>query len=161
MYNGELGVLNHLLGGTVNWLGDPAWAMHAAIAMDVWKSTPFAALLLLAGLQAIPRELYAAAAVDGAGPWTVFRRITLPLLAPVLLVVLVFRTIDALRVFDSVYVLTGGGPANGTETLSIYAYRIFFQTLDFGYGSALAVAVLALTGAITLAYARLLRAGMR
>jgi len=157
MYNGELGVLNYLLGEPVNWLGDPGWAMHAAIAMDVWKSAPFVALLLLAGLQAIPRELYGAAAVDGAGPWRTFRRITLPLLAPVLLVVLVFRSIDALRVFDSIYVLTGGGPANGTETLSIYAYKILFQTLDFGYGSALSVAVLAITGAITLVYVHLLR----
>lgn len=157
MYNGELGVLNYLLGTPVNWLGEPWLALHAAIAMDVWKSTPFVALLLLAGLQAIPRQLYWAAAVDGARAWTSFRRITLPLLAPVMLVILVFRSIDALRVFDSIYVLTGGGPANGTETLSIYAYKILFQTLDFGYGSALSVTVLVITGAVTLIYARLLR----
>jgi multiple sugar transport system permease protein len=78
---------------------------------------------------------------------------------PVILVAIVFRTIDALRVFDAVYVLTGGGPANGTETLSIYAYKALFQTLEFGYGSALAVAVLAITAAATIIYARLLRAG--
>lgn len=159
MYNPEIGLLSYLAGRPVNWLGDPALALHAAIAMDVWKSTPFVALLLLAGLQGIPRELARAAAVDGAGAWTVFRRITLPLLAPVILVAAVFRTIDALRVFDAIYVLTGGGPANATETLSIYAYRVLFQMLDFGYGSALSVVVLAITGIAALAYARLLRAG--
>ena len=159
MYNPETGVLNYLLGTRVNWLGDPTWALHAAIAMDVWKSTPFVALLLLAGLQGIPRDLYRAAATDGASAWTAFVRVTLPLLIPVILVAAVFRTIDALRVFDAVYVLTGGGPANGTETLSIYAYKVLFQTLDFGYGSALAVAMLAVTAAATLAYARLLRGG--
>jgi multiple sugar transport system permease protein len=160
MYNPEIGVLNQLLGARFNWLGDPDWALHAAIAMDVWKSTPFVALLLLAGLQTIPRDLYRAAAVDGASAWMAFRRVTLPLLVPVILVAVVFRTIDALRVFDAIYVLTGGGPANGTETLSIYAYKVLFQTLDFGYGSALAVAVLALTAIATLVYARLLRAGV-
>jgi multiple sugar transport system permease protein len=159
IYNAELGVLNHLLGVRVNWLGDPLLALHAAIAMDVWKATPFVALLLLAALQGIPRDLYRAAAVDGASAWTTFRRVTLPLLAPVILVAVVFRTIDALRVFDSIYVLTGGGPANGTETLSIYAYKVLFQTLDFGYGSALAVTVLVVTAVAALGYARLLRGG--
>jgi len=157
MYNADYGVLNYLLGEQINWLGSPAWALHAAILMDVWKATPFVALLLLAGLQTIPRELYQAAALDGAGPWTVFRRITLPLLAPLMLVVLIFRTIDAFRVFDAIYVLTGGGPANSTETLSIYAYKVLFQTLEFGYGSALAVSVLAVVALLTIVYARLLR----
>jgi multiple sugar transport system permease protein len=157
LYNPEVGVLGYLAGRPVNWLGDPALALHAAIAMDVWKSTPFVALLLLAGLQAMPRDLARAAAVDGASAWSAFRRITLPLLGPVILVAAVFRTIDALRVFDAIYVLTGGGPANATETLSIYAYRVLFQMLDFGYGSALAVVVLAITGSAALAYARLLR----
>ena len=160
MYNADLGVINYLLDTRVNWLGDPAFALHAAIVMDVWKSTPFVALLLLAGMQGIPRDLHQAAALDGAGAFTSFRRITLPLLMPVILVALVFRTIDALRVFDSIYVLTGGGPADSTETLSIYAYKVLFQTLDFGYGSALAVAVLVITGLVSFAYARLLRGGM-
>lgn len=141
MYNTDIGVLNHVLGVQVNWLGSPASALNAAVLMDVWKSTPFVALLLVAGLQAIPRELYHAAALDGASRWTVLRRITLPLLAPVILVALLFRTIDAFRVFDSIYVLTGGGPANSTETLSIYAYKVLFQALEFGYGSALGVSV--------------------
>ncbi|UCH53827.1 MAG: sugar ABC transporter permease [Pseudomonadota bacterium] len=157
MYNADYGVLNYLLGTSINWLGSPAWALNAAILMDVWKATPFVALLLLAGLQTIPRELYQAAAIDGASPWTMFRRITVPLLAPLILVVLIFRTIDAFRVFDAIYVLTGGGPANSTETLSIYAYKLLFQTLEFGYGSALAVSVLSCVGLLTIVYVRLLR----
>jgi multiple sugar transport system permease protein len=159
MYDVELGVLNRLLGAQVNWLGDPFVALNAAIAMDVWKSTPFVALLLVAGLQGIPGDLYRAAALDGAGAWTTFRRVTLPLIAPVLAVAAMFRTIDALRVFDSIYVLTGGGPANGSETLSIYAYKVLFQSLEFGYGAAISVAVLLLTGGVTLVYARALRGG--
>jgi multiple sugar transport system permease protein len=161
MYDTEIGVLNALSGVRVNWLGSPDWAMHAAILMDVWKSTPFVALLLIAGLQGIPRDLYRAAAVDGAGRWMVLRRVTLPLLAPVILVAAVFRTIDAFRVFDTIYVLTGGGPADSTETLSIYAYKTLFQSLEFGYGAALAVAAFVCVAAITLAYARLLRSRTR
>ena len=157
LYNTDLGLLNHLLGAKVNWLGSPAWALHAAIVMDVWKTTPFVVILLTAGLQVIPRDLYHAAALDGAGRWEAFRRITLPLLRPVILVVLIFRTLDAFRVFDAVYVLTGGGPANATETLSIYAYKVLFQTLQFGYGSALATVVFLCVGALSVLYVKLLR----
>jgi len=156
MYNPETGVLNRLLGARFNWLGDPTWALHAAIAMDVWKSTPFVALLLLAGLQTIPRDLYRAAAVDGAGAWTTFRRVTLPLLVPVILVAVVFRTIDGLRVFDAIYVLTGGGPANGTETLSIYAYKTLMRSGDFGYGSTLSVATFVCVVLIGISFVRFL-----
>ena len=158
MYNTDFGILNHLLGMKINWLGSPFWAMNAAIVMDVWKTTPFVAILLLAGLKMIPRDLYQAARIDGAGTWSIFRRITLPLLMPVVLVVLIFRTMDAFRVFDAVYVLTGGGPANTTETLSIYAYKVLFQTLQFGYGSTLAVVVFLCVGAISLLYLRALKA---
>jgi multiple sugar transport system permease protein len=156
MYNTDFGLLNYLLGVKINWLGNPAWALHAAVFMDVWKTTPFVVILLTAGLQVIPRDLYQAAALDGAGPWQVFRRITLPLLRPVILVVLIFRTLDAFRVFDAVYVLTGGGPANATETLSIYAYKVLFQTLQFGYGSTLATIVFLCVGALSVLYIRLL-----
>ena len=157
MYNTDFGILNHLLGVKINWLGSPFWAMNAAVLMDVWKTTPFAAILLLAGLNVIPRELYQAARIDGAGSWSIFRRITLPLLMPVVLVVLLFRTMDAFRVFDAVYVLTGGGPANSTETLSIYAYKVLFQTLQFGYGSTLSIVVFLCVGAISILYIRFLR----
>jgi multiple sugar transport system permease protein len=129
--------------------------------MDVWKTTPFVAILLMAGLQVIPKDLYRAARVDGAGGWAIFRRITLPLLKPVILVVLIFRTLDAFRVFDAIYVLTGGGPANTTETLSIYAYKVLFQTLQFGYGSTLSVVVFLCTGGISIFYIRLLSRGIR
>jgi multiple sugar transport system permease protein len=159
IFNTDFGVLNYLTGVRINWLGSPFWAMHAAVAVDVWKTTPFVAILLMAGLQAIPRDLYQAARVDGAEPWAVYRHVTLPLLRPVILVVLLFRTLDAFRVFDAVYVLTGGGPANSTETLSIYAYRVLFQTLQFGYGSALAVTVFFFTGLISVGYISLLTRG--
>jgi multiple sugar transport system permease protein len=149
IYNTDFGILNYCIGHKVNWLGSPLLAINAALFMDVWKTTPFAAILFLAGLRVIPRELYQAARIDGAGAWQVFRRITLPLLMPVVLVVLVFRVLDAFRVFDSVYVLTGGGPANTTETLSIYAYKVLFQTLQFGYGSTLSVAVFLCVGLIS------------
>ncbi len=162
LYNVEFGILNYLLiimglsKEPLNWLGSPSWAIHAAIFMEVWKTTPFAAILFMAGLQTIPTELYHAARVDGATSWVVFRRITLPLLRPVILLVLLFRTLDAFRVFDAVYVLTGGGPANTTETLSIYTYKTLFQTLQFGYGSTLAVAMFGCVILISLVYLKLL-----
>ena len=157
MYNTDFGVLNYLLGTKINWLGSPLWALNAAVFMDVWKTTPFVTILLLAGLKMIPGDLYQAARIDGAGIWPTFTRITLPLLMPVILVVVILRTLDAFRVFDAVYVLTGGGPANSTETLSIYAYKILFQTLQFGYGSTLSVAVFLCAGSITALSLRFLR----
>lgn len=162
MYNAEFGLFNYLLryfgffDPSVNWLGDKFWAIHAAILMDVWKTTPFVALLLTAGLQMIPQHLYQAARVDGASGWYILRRITLPLLKPVILVVLLFRSLDAFRVFDAVYVLTGGGPAGTTETLSIYAYKVLFQTLQFGYGSTIATAIFLGSIIMSLFYVRLL-----
>lgn len=159
IYNTDFGILNYLLGIKINWLGSPLWAIHAAVFMDVWKTTPFVVILLTAGLQVIPKSLYQAARVDGAGDWTIFRWITLPLLKPVILVVLIFRTLDAFRVFDAIYVLTGGGPANTTETLSIYAYKVLFQTLQFGYGSTLSVVVFLCIGCISIFYLRLLSRG--
>lgn len=156
MFNTDFGILNYLTGAGINWLGSPAWAIHAAVLVDVWKTTPFVVILLTAGLQIIPGELYRAARIDGAGPWQRFRSITLPMIMPVILVVLLFRTLDAFRVFDAVYVLTGGGPANTTETLSIYAYKVLFQTLQFGYGSALSLVVFFCTGCISVFYIRLM-----
>ncbi len=161
LYNPDYGLFNYLLGVKVNWLGSPFWAMNAAIFMDVWKTTPFVALLLTAGLKLIPSELYHAARIDGAGRWYIFRRIVLPLLKPIILVVLLFRTIDAFRVFDAIYVLTGGGPAGTTETLSIYAYRILFQTLQFGYGSAIAMFIFMCVGLISIFYVSILQRGFR
>jgi multiple sugar transport system permease protein len=160
MYNSDFGILNHLLGVNINWLGSAFWAMNSTIFMEVWKTTPFVALLLMAGLQTIDGDLYKSARVDGASGWYIFRRITIPLLTPVILIVLIFRTLDAFRVFDAIYVLTGGGPANTTETLSIYAYKVLFQTLQFGYGSTISIAIFMSVGIITIVYVRLLRRGM-
>lgn len=161
IYNTDFGILNYLLGVKINWLGSPFWALNAAVMMDVWKTAPFVAILLMAGLQVIPKEMYQAARIDGAGSWAVFRHITLPLLKPVILVALIFRSLDAFRVFDAVYVLTGGGPANSTETLSIYAYKVLFQTLQFGYGSTLSVVVFFCVGAISILYTMILTQGNR
>lgn len=141
----------------VSWLGTPGYAMHAAILVDVWKTTPFVALLLLAGLQTIPRDVYEAADMDGASRWRIFRSITLPLLGPMIGIALLFRTLDAFRVFDAIYVLTEGGPANTTETLSIYAYKTLMRSGDFGYGSALSVAIFICVLLISLAYLRAFR----
>src|SRR5262249_53287325 len=137
-----------------SWLATPGYAMHAAILVDVWKTTPFVGLLLLAGLQAIPRDVYEAADVDGASRWRVFLFVTLPMLGPMIAVALLFRTLDAFRVFDAIYVLTEGGPANTTETVSIYAYKTLMHVGDFGYGSTLAIAIFLAALGISLAYAK-------
>jgi multiple sugar transport system permease protein len=155
--NSDYGVLNYLLGMKINWLGSPFWAMQAAVLADVWKTTPFAVLLLLAGLQVIPPDLYQAARIDGANSWQLFRHVTLPLLKPVILLVLLFRTMDAARVFDLIYVLTGGGPANRTETLVVYAYKSLYRMLEFGYGSALSVATFLFILGLSLVYLVTLR----
>jgi multiple sugar transport system permease protein len=145
LYHPTAGLANRLLGGAaINWLGDPALALPALVAADVWRTTPFLALLAYARLVAIPLAVYEAAAVDGAGRWQTFRAITLPLLMPVLLAAVLFRTLDALRAFDLMFVLTGGGPAATTETLTVHAYRNLFQTLQLGLGAAVAVVVFAL-----------------
>lgn len=159
LFNPEYGAITALLSTQeVNWLGTPGYAMHAAIVVDVWKTTPFIALLLLAGLQGIPAELYRAARIDGASPLRTFFSITLPLLKPVIAVAVLFRLLDAARVFDAIYVLTEGGPANTTETLSIYAYKTLMRSGDFGYGSALAVATFIAVMAVSIAYLKALNA---
>jgi multiple sugar transport system permease protein len=157
-----VGVVSRLWPGSpVNWLGFPALALHAAILLDVWKSTPFVALLVLAGLQSISPEVYAAAEVDGASPRRVFWAITLPLLRPAILVALLFRALDAWRVFDAIYVLTEGGPANATETLSIYAYKTLVRAGDLGYGAALSVATVGSAAALSAIALAVLGGGVR
>lgn len=128
-----------LIAAPVAWLAQPGTAMAALVVADAWKTTPFVALILLAGLQGIPREVIEAARVDGAGPLARFRRITLPLLVPSLVVATLFRSIQAWGAFDVVWVMTGGGPGGSTETLALYAYQSWFRYLDFGYGAAIAV----------------------
>ena len=123
----------------VGWLSSPRAALHAAVLIDVWKTTPFVALLLLAGLQSIPEDVLRAARVDGAGPLRIFFRITLPLLRPSIALAVLLRALDAFRVFDAIYVLTEGGPGHATETLSSYAYKTLMRSGDFGYGATLSV----------------------
>jgi multiple sugar transport system permease protein len=157
LYHPSGGLVNFLLGGrAINWLGDPALALPALIVADVWRTTPFVALLCYARLLTIPPELYEAGQVDGAAGWQAFARITWPLVRPILLVVLLFRTLDALRAFDLMFVLTGGGPAGSTETLTVYAYRALFQTLQVGFGAAIGVVVFALVMLVAVGYLRLI-----
>ncbi len=157
LYHPSAGLINFLLARrALNWLGDPVLALPGLIFADVWRTMPFVALICYARLRTIPRELYEAAQVDGAGRLATFARITLPLLRQILLIALLFRTMDALRAFDLMFVLTGGGPANTTETLTVYAYRSLFQTLQLGFGSAVSVVVFALVMGGALGYLRLL-----
>ena len=158
LYHPSAGLVNVLLGGHAwNWLGDPALALPGLILADVWRTMPFVALLCYARLLTIPPEVYEAARVDGAGRVATLSWITLPLLRSILLVALLFRTLDALRAFDLMYVLTGGGPANTTETLTVYAYRTLFQTLQLGFGAAIGVVIFALVMLVAAGYLRVLR----
>ena len=161
MYNDVYGVINdlllrlHLIQKSLAWLADPHLVLPAIIAVDVWKTTPFMALLLLAGLQSIPEELYEAATVDGASPVQQFWFITLPLLIPALLVALIFRTLDALRVFDVIYVMSGVNPS--TMSMSVYARQ---QLVDFGalgYGSALSTGIFLVIALFVVLYLTALR----
>jgi multiple sugar transport system permease protein len=159
LYHPTAGLVSRLaapLVGSTNWLGDPATALGALIVADTWRTMPFLALLALAKLGTIAPEIYEAAAVDGAGRLATLRTITLPVLLPVLLVATLFRTLDALRAFDLMYVLTGGGPAATTETLTILAYRNLFQTLQLGVGGAVAVVLFAMVVGVAWAYLRAL-----
>ncbi|MDW7709845.1 MAG: sugar ABC transporter permease [Deferrisomatales bacterium] len=153
----QYGLVNFALFGTQTaryhaWLAEPVYAFAAIVAADVWKTSSFAALLILAGLQTIPDHLYEAARIDGAGPWTRFRRITLPLIRPALLVALLFRTMDAFRVFDLVFVMTQGGPADSTNVLQFYGYKKMFAEGLLGYGSAVSVLVFLVTLGVSVAY---------
>jgi len=158
LYEPSAGLVNVVLGGSeINWLGDPDLALPALIFADVWRTMPFVALLCYARLLTIPPEVYEAARVDGAGRAATLRWVTLPLLRSILLIALLFRTLDALRAFDLMFVLTGGGPAGMTETLTVYAYRSLFQTLQLGFGAAIGCVIFALVMLVAWAYLRALR----
>jgi len=140
------------------WTASPKLAMLSVIAVDVWQWTPFVFLVLLAGLQAIPQEPYEAALIDGSSRWQTFRHVTLPLLKPSILIVLLLRTMDLLRVFDQIFILTEGGPGFATETISLYIYRTAFRFFDFGYAAAMSFVLLALTNIISAVYIKFLQA---
>jgi len=161
MYNDLYGVINdagvrlHLISNNVAWISQPETALGSVAAVDIWKTTPFVALLLLAGLQVIPTELYEAARVDGASAWRQFWRITLPLLRPAILVALIFRTLDALRVFDVFNVFFGNRP--DTQTMAIYAQDTIVGTGDVGYGSAVCVGIFLIIAVFTVIYVTFMR----
>ncbi len=160
MFNPSYGIVNYLLGyrninTSPEWLGEPVLALWTIIIVDAWMWSPFVMLLCLAGLSAIPDYLYEAAAIDRASPWFVFRRITLPQVMPLLLIAVLFRTIEALKQFDLVMGITGGGPGNSTETVAVALYRRAFQgQFDTGLSSALAYIVLIIVIAISNLYIR-------
>jgi multiple sugar transport system permease protein len=165
IFDADLGFANqllqtlHLPGAHTVWLGQNGYAMAVMIIADVWKTAPFMALLILAGLQVIPEDVYEAAKVDGATAWQRFVSITLPLLKPAILVALIFRTLDALRIFDLPYVLTQG--SNGTTTLSLYAYQQLTQNRLIGPGSTLAVLTFIIVMAVSFIYIRTVGGNIR
>ena len=158
IFNSSYGVMNYILTSAglmptaVNWLGTQGLAMAVIIFVDVWKTTPFMALLILAGLTGIPRDVYESAKIDGLSPVQSFFRITLPLLRPVLLVAMLLRSLDAFRVFDLVFIMTQGGPADSTEVLSSYTYKNLFNLTNFGYGSTLAMSMFFTVLVLSLAF---------
>jgi ABC-type sugar transport system permease subunit len=137
------------------WLAEPWLAWVPIVLADVWKTTPFVALLLLAAIQNVPAELVEAARSDGAGAWQRFWHVSFPVLRPALLVALLFRALDAFRVFDLVFVLTGGGPGTATEPVALYTFQVLLRDLRFGYGSALSMTIFLATFALAWLYVRL------
>lgn len=161
MFNDAFGIINdflvnkvHLLDGKVAFLARPGTAFGAMVAIDVWKTTPFMALLLLAGLQIIPGDVYEASTVDGASKWQQFWQITLPLVRPALMVALIFRTMDAFRIFDLPYVLTDASPE--TTTVAVYARQTLIQFQRLGTGSAASVIIFVMVGILVFLYTRVL-----
>jgi multiple sugar transport system permease protein/N,N'-diacetylchitobiose transport system permease protein len=163
--NSQYGFLNgllthlHLIGSYKDWIGGPHQALVVVALADTWKSTALVAILLFAGLQTIPKELYEAAALDGAGAWRRYLTMTLPLLKPTIGVVLVLRTIEAFKVFDIIYVMTRGGPASGTTTIAFYTYLQAFSNQRFGLGSAVAYVTVACILVLSVVYLKVLRSG--
>ena len=157
----ETGIVNDLLVRVgiepLSWLSDPTLATIAICVAIIWKASSFMALMLLAGLQTIPKSLYEAAEVDGASKWQQFVEITLPMLRPSIFVALIFRTITAIQTFDIPYSMTGGGPGDATETLAMYIHKTTLDFLDFGYGSALAALMFLFSMAATSGYLRYTR----
>jgi multiple sugar transport system permease protein len=163
MLNSNFGAVNGTLKrfglntDALTWTASPKLAMATVVIADIWQWTPFMFLILLAGLQAIPQEPYEAALIDGASAWQTFRHVTLPLLQPAILIALLLRTMDLLRVFDQIFILTEGGPGFATETVSLYIYRTAFRFSNFGYAAAMSFVLLLITNVISVGYMRFLR----
>ncbi|MEU0838638.1 sugar ABC transporter permease [Streptomyces sp. NPDC005962] len=163
MLDTQLGIGNQLLGalglGHIAFFGSQAWAIPTIAFVNVWRHVGYTALLLFAGLQAIPKDMYEAGRIDGAGEWRMFWRISLPLLRPILALVLIMTVIGSFQVFDTVAVTTTGGPANSTNVLQYYIYGAAFGRFQFGYASAMSVALLIVLSVITIIQYRLTKAG--
>ncbi len=165
MYNDIFGVINdflmriHVIDKGVAWIAEPSTALASVCVVDIWKTTPFVALLLLAGLQVIPTELYEAADVDGVSKWHQYWRITFPLLLPAILVTVIFRTLDALRVFDVFYVFFGSRP--DTQTMAIFDQNTIVTIGDVGYGAAISVAIFLIISLFVVIYTTVLRVESR
>lgn len=163
IYNPTFGALNGTLASwgvkttKLTWIASPTMALPSVIIVDVWQWTPFMFLILLAGLQAIPTEPYEAATIDGSSAWQTFRHITLPLLKPAILIALLLRTMDLLRIFDQIFILTQGGPGFATETVSLHIYKTAFRFFDFGYAAAMSFVLLLMINFMSLGYLRLLK----
>jgi ABC-type sugar transport system permease subunit len=149
--------LLHLPGSGTTWLANTDTSWVALFVADAWKNTPFVAIILIGGLQVIPAEIYEAAKIDGASPWRQFRRLTLPLLKPALMVALIFRTLSAFLVFDVVYIMSNGGPGTSTETLAYLDFNAFHVDNDYGFGGAISLVLIVLCLLIAGAYTRIFR----
>ena len=164
LYDGSYGIVSKIfselgiISSQASMLLTADGAMASAILADIWKTTPYMALLLLAGLQTIDSGLYESASIDGAGPVRAFFSITLPLMKPSIMVALLFRTLDAFRVYDLIAILTSGGPGNGTETLSVYAYKLMFNQGNYGYGSSVVIGMFVCVAIIATIYVKVLGA---
>jgi len=163
MFDPQQGFVNYILGAlhlplaSTTWLASTWTAWTAILVADAWRNIPFMAIVLLAGLQVIPNDIYEAAKIDGASAWQTFWRLTLPLLKPALLVALVFRTLSSFLIFDVVYIMTNGGPGTSTQVLTNLNYQAFLVDFDFGYGGAIAVALMIMALVIAAVYVRVFR----
>ncbi|MDT8303438.1 MAG: sugar ABC transporter permease [Sedimentisphaerales bacterium] len=160
MFSPQLGIINHLFRflslPTIRWFSDPGWAMFAIIFTNIWRLTPFAVLVLLAGLQSIDRNYYEAAYIDGGSHWQVFSMITIPMIKPMMLVTVVYLSFASFNQFATVFALTGGGPGRATEVMALYMYRTAFQHFNWGYGSALAVLLFIINVGLSMTYSKVL-----
>jgi len=161
MYKRDFGIINYMLGllkiEPVAWLSKPLSAMPAVILADTWQWTPFMFLLLLAGLRSLPKEIYESSQIDGASSWQIFRYVSLPLLKPIISIAIIIRFMDAFRVFDKIFQLTGGGPGVATETISLYIYRNGFRYFNMGYAAALSYLAVIMIIAFSMIYIGVLR----
>lgn len=161
MYDPVFGIINQMLAKIgiqgKNWLADPQIALWSVIIVEIWQWTPFIFLILLAGLESLPKECYEGAKIDGASSWQTFVHLTIPLMSPIIIVALFFRTMECFKAFDKIWILTGGGPSDVTEIISIYIYRVSFRHNLLGYGAFLALIMVGFIAIYNLSYMGFLR----